>query len=202
MDGGYRAKDYMQQTHQALLRTGLSYTLTPGIRITAGIAAVGYFASDKLSETEYRFYQDIQEQKRIQGINLEQRLRIEQRFFRTGADKQASVRNFNWRFRYKLGGAIPLAALGLKNLSWYIGDEIFINAGNEIMYNTFDQNRFLTGCVFQGSEHLSCSLLYNHNFSADNKPQTFRQNHILWLSVNNRFKIRKTNPHKSKSAKT
>jgi hypothetical protein len=64
---------------------------------------------------------------------------------------------------------------------------VFINAGRNIVYNTFDNNRLVIGPVVQWGPDLQVGLLYNHQYGHRNRPETYEDSDILWLTVTQRF---------------
>lgn len=188
-DVGYRMKESFSEPRQFIVRSGIAYSILPNLRIAAGIAYADYFQASKLTEIEYRFFQDIQTvQQLMDKFKIEHRLRVEERFIHQ-TDEQNDQR-YSWRFRYKLGGDIRLFRFATHSFSLYLGNELFINAGKHIVYNIFDQNRLVTGISLHRSKNLSASLLYNYQFSAENKPGGYRATDILWLSINSKLNLK------------
>ena len=188
-DVGYRMKEGFSEPRQFIVRSGVSYSIWSHIKVSTGIAYANYFLLSRLTETEYRFFQDIQmTQQLMDKLRIEHRLRIEERF-----TYQTDVQNdsrYSWRFRYKLNGDIQLFRFTTHSLSFCLGDELFIDTGKHIIYNIFDQNRLTTGISLHWSKNLSASLLYNYQFSAENKPGSYNATDILWLSVNSQLNLK------------
>ncbi len=65
-----------------------------------------------------------------------------------------------------------------------IGDEIFINAGKEIIYNRFDNNRILVGSTFQINKNLNLSFIYNYQLGQRNNKAAYEHSDIFWLGIN------------------
>jgi hypothetical protein len=51
--------------------------------------------------------------------------------------------NFNYKLRYNLWYEIPFSQQPANKSSFVLNDEVHINFGKQIVYNYFDQNRFL-----------------------------------------------------------
>ena len=184
-DGGFRWQEGFKEKSQFLIRSNLRYDLTPDLNISAGMALFGAFSGDTLSRREFRTQQQLGYTHPVGKLSLSHRLRVEQRqFFPVG---ESSLNSIVHRFRYRVMLAWPLLPLSNKNpekvLSLNLGDEVLFNAGKDIVYNTFSQNRVLIGPSIQLSEALSISLLYNHMWTVLNAPNTYRQNAILWVGV-------------------
>ena len=74
-------------------------------------------------------------------------------------------------------------------LSLNLGDEIFINAGKQIVYNVFDQNRFLVGPVVAFSKDFNIGLIYNNQFAATAAAKSYVHTNIFWLTVKQNFDV-------------
>ena len=99
------------------------------------------------------------------------------------AQAAASGQTVSWMFEPGNGGQPTPRLLGLLTF----GDEVFINAGREIVYNFFDNNRLMLGPSVQFGKDFSIGLLFNHQFGQRNRPATVESSEILWLTVNQRF---------------
>jgi hypothetical protein len=66
-------------------------------------------------------------------------------------DELADGYNFNWRARYNFLLQAPLSKKGIvpHTFSFIINDEVHLNFGEKVVYNTFDQNRFFIGLSYQ-----------------------------------------------------
>ncbi|MEL6191898.1 MAG: DUF2490 domain-containing protein [Bacteroidota bacterium] len=184
-DGGFRWQEGFREKSQFLIRSNLRYDFTSTLNVSAGMALFGAFSGDTLSRREFRTQQQLGYTHSVDKFSLSHRVRIEQRqFFPLDESSSSSLVH---RFRYRIMMTWPLLSLSNKNpekvLSLNLGDEVLFNAGKDIVYNTFSQNRVLIGPSFQLSEALSISLLYNHMWTVVNVPNTYRQNAILWIGV-------------------
>jgi len=187
-DGGYRLKDGFSQSSQYIARTGIGYFINSDIRFSFGFAHLGFYQSDRIIKREYRPYQELKINQDYGSIKTGHRFRVEERFFRIVEQEQIqSEEQFNFRFRYLFNVCIPVIGLSSSNpdrkLMLTFSDEIFINAGKDIVYNVFDQNRFLIGPVLQINDHLAVTLMYNHQFLALNSAREYKQIKIFWLGL-------------------
>ena len=184
-DGGYRWNGFFSGPSQFIVRTGFGKNLNGSFRLAAGFAHLGFYSEEILNQFEYRPYQEVQLKNSLNKTGITQRLRLEERFFRNRIDHSGS---FNFRFRYMLQFNIPVMNMISghpdKMLALNIGDEIFINAGNDITYNVFDQNRLLIGPAFQANANLEVKLTYNSLFAADDSPGEYKHAHIFWVGIN------------------
>lgn len=191
-DGGFRWSDAFQEKSQYIVRSGIGYQLGKDMRISAGVATLGMYRADRLDRIEIRPYQDFNLNQSFGNIKSQHRFRLEERFFKKV--EEGEVRNghtFNFRFRYSLMFNVPVAklqALGPEaRLLLSVGDEIFINAGKEIVYNVFDQNRILIGPTLQLNNRLSLNCLYQSQFRSTSSPGKYGQLDILWVSIRQNF---------------
>jgi len=183
-DGEVRWKNGFSQKSLYIARTGIGYQLHPFMRFSIGFAHAGFYTADTLSRIEYRPYQDFLITNNYGNIRIAHRLRSEERYFKNISDE---TDNFNFRFRYRFLLSIPLLRFHSANpdskLILRLGDEIFINAGKEVVYNIFDQNRILFEPVIQLNKNLSVSITYNHQLLAKNAPGEYKQDDVFWLGV-------------------
>jgi hypothetical protein len=164
-----------------IARVGLTYYINDNTRLTAGYAYINHFPSDNhanISRPEHRPWQQIQWNTRGQKVRLTHGIRLEERFRRKikSHDELAVGHNFNWRVRYNFLAAFPLAknSYAPKTWSFVVNDEILINAGKEIVYNYFDQNRFFVGL--------------NYHLNAQNNIQVGYMNVFQQLAAGNVYK--------------
>ncbi|MEH6408830.1 MAG: DUF2490 domain-containing protein [Leeuwenhoekiella sp.] len=183
-DFQYRWKDGFDQSAQFIIRSQASYKLDENLTVGAGFGYVGFYTDNDISRYEYRPYQEGVLKGKLLSLNFTQRLRLEERFFHLKATAQNT---FNFRFRYRLLTTIPIAKLSAKNLDFLLelslGDEIFINAGKDVVTNIFDQNRFLIVPSVQVNKDLTITLVYNSQFGSTSMPDVFNQTNILWLTA-------------------
>ncbi len=200
-DGGYRWNTLFNNPSQYIVRTGLGYELNSTMKVSAGLAHLGFYTSKKLSKVEYRPYQEFAINDKYKNLGILHRFRIEERYFKNvvNGDVQHG-HTFNFRFRYlcmlnfkilKLSTTHPDKALAIS-----LGDEIFINAGKKVVYNVFDQNRFLVGPALSFSKNLSIGVTYNSQFAALNAPNSYNHTDVLWLIIRQNFDLTR---HKKQS---
>ena len=92
--------------------------------------------------------------------------RLEERFRRKTANDSmlAKGHNFNFRFRYNLFYDLPLGKK-LKNLSFFVNNELYLNFGKKVVYNYFDQNHLNFGLKYQFKKFSdNIQISYQHVF--------------------------------------
>lgn len=183
-DASYRRRDGFSEHSQFIVRAGLGYSIKPNLRVSAGFAYSGFYTQDTLNRVEYRPHQEILLRSSFKNIRINNRVRIEERFFNSLGN---SNNTFNVRFRYSLMVTIPIAKLSKTNpdsmFLLTVGDEIFINAGKETPTQTFDQNRFIVSPVFQLNKNLSISPVWNSQYASTATSGRYRQTHVFWLQI-------------------
>lgn len=158
-----RRNNFLKDANFHFIRFGVNYWLKDNITLTAGYghmwvasAAAGHhpFAN------ENRIYQQVQMTSKIGKINFMQRLRNEQRWQeKTLSGNPTGENRFTDRVRYLLSFTIPV----FKNEKYpalAVADELCIQFGKEIVYNTFDQNRLFIGVKQRVTKELSFDLGY------------------------------------------
>lgn len=189
-DIGYRWKDSFSKKSQHLVRSGIGYQPNQTTQILQGFAHLGSYSDQRLTKIEFRPYQEILIKNKYNKLALKQRIRIEERFFHpitTGSN------TFNFRFRYALCTTIPLIKFSSihpdKKIVLHIGDEIFVNAGNQTTNAVFDQNRIMISPTLVLNKKLSLSLTWNSQFLSTSTPAIFDQNDVVWFQVKQQFDL-------------
>jgi Protein of unknown function (DUF2490) len=132
----YRNYNFIGDTNQLLLRTGIGYNLTENndnLLLGYGFINTQRYISNsnqKADLNEHRIYQQFITKHKAERVVFQHRFRIEERFI---AD------DFQMRFRYFLGINIPINKKILEKNAIYLSayNETFINAEKPI----FDRNR-------------------------------------------------------------
>ncbi len=138
----YRNYNFLGDTDQLLLRTGIGYNLTEGNNnIHLGYAFIynePYLnnTDNKTNFNEHRLYQQFITRQAFGRVSLQHRYRFEQRFFED---------DFRLRLRYFLALNIAL------NQKQMTDKTVYLSAYNEIFINTeqtfFDRNRLFYGGI-------------------------------------------------------
>lgn len=162
-----------------LPRVEARYGLKNGYSVSVGMAVLLTFrtsASDletiKVIAPELRPHIAVTKRDKFDRLTVQQRLRIEQRFF---APPGLSIDySDEWpmqtRFRYQLMLNVPIMMKdGTELLVLNVGDEVMVHAGEDVGTDVFEQNRVLTGF----------SLSLRKNVIMD-------VTHIWWLQVQGR----------------
>jgi hypothetical protein len=149
----YRSFNFIDDTEQLLLRTGLGYNLTENNNnILLGYAFIysePYITNSDLKTNfnEHRIYQQFITRQSFGRMSLQHRYRFEQRFFED---------DFRMRLRYFLSCNIAInnAQMGDKTIYFSAYNEIFVNT--EQSY--FDRNRLYGGIGYRFSSKLRSEI--------------------------------------------
>lgn len=197
-DVHHRRTDFLDRPSVNVLRAGLTYYLADNVRLTAGYAyANSYLSPSGTVRPEHRPWQQVWWSGRAGRLNLVQWVRAEQRFNRrVRGDQLGDGYGFNWRFRYNFLLQIPLKGQtiqpGVPN--FVLQDEVFVNAGKQITYNYFDQNRFFVGFSYPFRKNLLAQVGYMNQFVQQPAGNTFVSNRTLRLFVFHTLDFRRQVP--------
>jgi len=188
-DFGYRVENNFEDKSQYIVRSGLGYKIMPKMQIVVGLDHLGEYRGDSLNSIETRPFQEFTINDIYGEIKTQHRFRIEERFFKPV--NSSDFTTYYFRFRYRFNVTIPLYYISKEDKSAKIalnlGDEIFIHAGKDAVYNMFNQNRVLIGSTYQISKALAVRLTYSYEFGANNSPASYRENNILWLGITHKL---------------
>ena len=195
LDAHVRNLDF-SHPHQIFLRPGLTYYFNDNFRLTAGYAYGFNFATEGKTTTwqEHRPWQQFWWRTKYTGFVTTQWIRTEQRFIEKVVDDQLTGDYlFNYRLRYNILLQVPLIGKELKAKTPYFAlqDEIFINAGKNIVNNIFDQNRFFVGLGYYFTDHLHIQLGYMNIFQQRPTGVDFYNNDCIRLFVFHSLDLRK-----------
>lgn len=184
VDAHLRTDDFFNENNFYFLRGGIRYYSKSSLNLTAGYAHLWLAPSNDEWTTysdENRIYEQLQWAAKSEKVNILQRIRIEQRWTEKIVDnKETGENRFTYRVRYLLSFDFPI--FKKKTLpSLVISDEILIQFGNEIVYNTFDQNRIFIGIKQSISPKLSLDFGYMNVYQQKRSGYQFDMNHTLRL---------------------
>ena len=109
--------------------------------------------------------QDVTYKFNLKKITLNQRLQVEERFIHNASKTELiDGTTFSWRFRYRLQAEYPFWEKEKQYLKAIVYDEIMLNAGKSIIYNTFDQNRIYAAVQYGINKNISVELGYLKSF--------------------------------------
>lgn len=179
-----RRTSFLTYTNFFFLRLGAAYKINEQLTVASGAGQLWLANRSGASEffsNETRLYQQAQMSYTIGQSALTNTFRLEERW-------QQKVINgiltddyrYITRFRYQVALNIPVS----KNKyvpSIAIADEILLQAGKEILYNNFDQNRFFAGIKQQITPALSFDAGYMLVYQQRLSGYQYNRNHTMRL---------------------
>lgn len=146
------------------------YKINENIEVGAGFA---YFSTATQTPEitfnfripEYRGQQDIIWKQDFNQFALFQRFQVEERFFHNSNNEGLlSGTTFFWRFRYKIQGEYNFWKKEAQYLKAIVNDELMINGGENVVKNTFDQNRIYAAFQYGINKNIALELGYLNSF--------------------------------------
>jgi hypothetical protein len=189
MDVHYRMTDhFVDRSFQFLVRPAVTYFIKDNLRINVGYTLATHFPGKGLHTTrlEHRAWQQIWWNQKYTGLTTLQWLRLEQRFNeKVVNDVKQEGYNYTFRVRYNFAFFIPLKGKELvaKTPFAAIMNEVFLNFGDKVVYNTFDQNRLFLGFGYQFTPHLNAQLGYMNVYQQEASGNNYFSTHAIRLFV-------------------
>ncbi len=184
-DAHIRRTNFMANNSFYFLRLGALYNVTKNFSIAAGAGHMwlaNKTAATELFTNENRVYQQFQISGAIGKTSTLNRLRIEERWVQKIVNNELTdAYRYTTRFRYMFSLTVPVSKKKyIPSLA--IADELQIQMGKDIVYNTFDQNRLFTGIKQQITPSLSFDLGYMLVYQQKlNGYQYIRANTLRWF---------------------
>jgi hypothetical protein len=179
-----RTNDFFQDNNFFFLRGGISYIPNSKFSFTGGYAHMWLAPRNPTWSTfsdENRIYQQVQMNTKSGNVSIVNRLRNEQRWQEIIVDdKETGENKFSNRVRYLLSTTIPIFKKKSAP-SLVISDELLIQFGHDIVYNTFDQNRFFVGIKQSINSKLSFDFGYMNVYQQKSNGYQYDMNHTLRL---------------------
>jgi opacity protein-like surface antigen len=147
---------------------------------------------------EYRAQQDIVYKQDFGRFTLNQRFQVEERFIHN-ANKQELLpgTTFYWRFRYRLQGEYSCWKKENQYLKAIVYDELMINGGDNVVKNTFDQNRIYAALQYGINKNIALELGYLYSFQQRASGVDYFDRDIIRFSFYHKIKLKEK--HKVKT---
>lgn len=191
-------ENFVDNLSTSILRVGGTYYLNDHTKLTAGYAYVNSFSpanGAKISIPEHRPWQQIQWHTKYPKLRLMQWIRVEERYRKRllNANELDNTSSFNWRIRYNFLMQVPLGKklFEPKGFSFIVNDEVHINFGKQIVYNTFDQNRFFVGLAYQTTKTDNIQFGYMNLFTQLAAGNAYRSLHVARVNYFHNLDLRK-----------
>lgn len=154
--------------HHFILHSRIHRKIVPGIEVGLGITYSLQSPQDP-NATSYVVVPEIRPNQELNTMisvskrfTIQNRWRIDERFVHRNNGKELKDGyDFNFRFRYRFQTNFKVGKLESNYpLIVKISNEIMINAGKNIVYNHFDQNRFCVGLEKTFARGISLEIAY------------------------------------------
>lgn len=183
IDGGYRLQNNFEDKVGYILRSAVAYQKTNKLSLAAGLGYLGNYSNDIFSRHEIRPHQEINYNTYWKQLKVSHRARIEERFLLN----QNNANSFNVRFRYGLLFNYKLWNWNddKNGLDLIFGNELFLQAFNEKINTTFQQNRIMVSPTFV-FDNFSLGFTFTNQFTAISNGN-YRKNNLIWLQIRHHF---------------
>ena len=177
-----RRNDFLQDPSFYFIRLGANYWLTEKLTLAFGYAHMWQAPACDDCETwsnENRIYQQVQYATSLGGTRVLHRVRNEQRWRQEVKDDELTGETlFSDRIRYLASFTIPISERRSVP-SLVLSDEILLQFGKDIVYNTFDQNRLFVGIKKDLARAWSYDLGYMMVYQQKSSGYEYDLNHTL-----------------------
>lgn len=183
-DAHIRENGFLKDNNFYFLRGGITYIPNAKFSFVGGYAHMWLAPRNPDWSTysdENRIYQQFQMNTKSGNVSIVQRLRNEQRWQeKIMNDQETGENRFSDRVRYLISVTIPVFKKKTAP-SLVLSDELLIQFGKEIVYNTFDQNRFFIGIKQSINPKLSFDFGYMNVYQQKSSGYQYDMNHTLRL---------------------
>lgn len=173
------------------------YKINKDIEVGAGFAYFSVSTQDPevsfdFNLPEYRGQQDISWKQAVGKIKLTQRFQLEERFFQN-ANKVELLpgTSFFWRFRYRIHGEYSFYKNQNQFLKAIVYDELMINGGENVVKNTFDQNRIYGAFQYGVNKNIALELGYLNSFQQRASGVDYFDRDIIRLTFYHKISLNK-----------
>lgn len=179
-----RRNNFLKDPSFDFARLGVSYWFSDKMFVAAGYGHL-WTAPAKIEwntwGNEHRFYQQFQFNGKLNKTNVSHRIRNEQRWQQVIVDDAYVGRfRFSNRVRYQVSFGFPIFK-NPKAPVLILSDELLIQFGKELVYNTFDQNRLFIGIRQNISKQVSFDFGYMNVYQQRITGYQYDMNHTIRL---------------------
>ncbi len=198
-----RRSNFVKDPSFNFIRFGARYSFNDNLKLSGGYAHL-WLAKDEnwtLYQNENRIYQEFILADTYPTFSGLFRIRTEQRFFNNVEDGVSLQDNFFInRIRFLFSISIPFKQ-GSKT-SFLVANEIHLNFGKEVVFNTFDQNRFTVGIKQKLSRTWSFDFGYMMVYQQLPSGIDYNLNHTIRLFFYSKFDLRKNKEEQIRHGQT
>jgi len=192
-DASYRRAGPLSETQAIFARPGISYEISPNVRIAVGMSRSESYPYGKVPNPyaypESRAWEQLVLSQTAGRIAIQHRYRLEQRWQGArGADTSDHAID-HWvrlsRARYQLRATVPLRGEAVAVHSSYLAlsNEILIGFGRNVRYNVFDSNRAALTLGWRATESWRAELGYLNQLLLKSDGHQVEDNHTVTLTL-------------------
>lgn len=197
-DAQVRTTDWANKWLLYGVRSGVSYSLNDRFAVTVGFLlfrSAQYVGKDFFFKNEWRPWEELSYNLKLNKITFFQRLRTEQRFLqKTANNTKTSNYQYIDRVRYRFEWQIPINENKIKLL---LGNEVLVNPGyvNNTLF--FDQNRTFAGLNFKLNANSVLQSQYIKIFQWRSTTSVLEDQNVIRINFVQQFNLKKqTNQNK------
>lgn len=197
----FRTYDFLSHSYAYFARGFANYWFNNNVAASAGYAHIWTAptkAGPKLFSNENRITEQVQFTTGKEKFSVAHRWRLEQRWQQKIVSNQKTN---DYRFTNRLGYAIKFTYAPFENKSLPAlvnSEEVLLQFGKEVVYNTFDQARFSFGIKENLTPHLNVDLNYMYSYQQQYSGNQYLSANILRLYFNYNLSWEKDNITKNK----
>jgi len=194
VDANYRSNQFFERDYNSIVRVGLNYWVTDDVSLQAGYAhqwtspkTIGW----RTITNENRLYQQVLVSSKVGRVSISNRLRNEERWQeKIVADAKTQDFIFTNRIRYQIMLVVPFSKKHYFP-SLVFSDEVMLQMGKIIVYNTFDQNRAYIGIRETITKHINFDIGYLVSDQQKSTGYQYERDHAFRLFVFYNLDVRK-----------
>jgi hypothetical protein len=189
LEGQARLAQMGDTWQQILIRPGINYTLTPSITLSGGYCFIEQFPYGEFPVAHdypiHASWEQVAYTHPAFGLNWMHRARLEQRWIgqmhKVGESWDVADYRYENRVRTMLRTTIPLT----RDKSWYVAlwDEVFVNFGDNVLRNDFDQNRATIALGRNLSKYVRLEVGFMEQTLQRRGGNVWEHNHTLSVSL-------------------
>jgi hypothetical protein len=190
----WRRAEFIQHWQQSLLRCGVDYYSTSGVKYSVGYAWIKTFPYGEQpivhENNEHRIWQQAELKSAFARAEIFHRYRLEQRYIENWVNTSENTFelngfSFRQRARYRLLCNVPLNKREMSDHTLFLSiwDEIFVGFGKGIAKNVVDQNRLHAGLGWRFNAACNIQLGYLNQYIIKKDGIHAERNHTLQASM-------------------
>jgi hypothetical protein len=187
-DTQWRRMGVAAEPQQLLIRPGVQYTITPGVRVGAGYAfiATAPYGEAPIAQPlrEHRVWQQLLLSHRAGALSVSHRYRWEQRWLQSVAGDDLTPSQYQQRARYmvRAQGELPGLRVGSRAVLGFVWDELLMPVGHADATLRVTQNRLGGGIGVPINAAQRVEVGYMNLWNALPGRRVNEVNHTLTLS--------------------